>query len=59
MWPFKDVKMLERELDEHREYLRRQQESARSLILENATLRARIPQRDPKTGRYMKRLAAH
>jgi hypothetical protein len=53
MWPFKDVKMLERELAEHRSVAESRKVWITILEQQIIRLEAKIPKRDPKTGRYV------
>jgi hypothetical protein len=53
MWPFKDVKMLERELAEHRCVAESRKVWISILEQQIIRLEAKTPKRDPKTGRYV------
>ena len=53
MWPFKDVKMLERELAEYRSVAEFRKIWITILEQQILQLKAKTPKRDPKTGRYV------
>lgn len=53
MWVFKDVKMLERELAEHRSVAESRKVWITILEQQISQLKAKTPKRDPKTGRYV------
>jgi len=53
MWPFKDVKMLERELAEHRSVAQSRKVWIDILEQQIIQLKAKTSKRDPKTGRYV------
>ena len=53
MWVFKDVKMLERELAEHRSVAESRKVWISILEQQILKLKAKTPTRDPKTGRYV------
>jgi hypothetical protein len=53
MWPFKDVKMLERELAEHRSVAESRKVWITILEQQIIQLKAKTSKRDPKTGRYV------
>lgn len=53
MWIFKDVKMLERELAEHRSVAESRKVWISILEQQISQLKAKNPKRDPKTGRYV------
>jgi hypothetical protein len=53
MWIFKDVKMLERELAEHRSVAESRKVWISILEQQILQLKAKTSKRDPKTGRYV------
>ena len=53
MWPFKDVKMLERELAEQRSVAEFRKIWITILEQQISQLKAKTPKLDPKTGRYV------